>query len=596
MFKKFKGLLIGLLVVLIIAVPAYAAKLTPGGGGLSPVGQTFWNLISGALIPNGSYDLGSTSQRIQKLWVDEFDCSGTGCSAGGGASTYVELNDTPGNYTGAAGKCAVVNGSATGMTFTDCSAATGTGSFAQNFTDADLVAGVLTIQHNLGDEFPSVTIYNDSLNIIIPDEVTSSGGLITNVDLSAFGTISGTWRARVLSQGGSATELALHSDNTVFVKSESDLPAAVGGFITMETGKHYIFADNFELTNGLKIAPLGSNKISFDNHIESIHYSGVEAVLSGTGFTQLVIDGVLFTNSGTSVTFNLSSSVANSIVRLRDSTFVGFDQGGTLEEIDFVSGVAVAFLNYDDGITHKNIGNHSWIGSAFTPPTASTGSVFYFEGVNEAVSFIGNKFETAPGRFVFTIASDSTMGIGIVSNNPWENTGTFFNPSGLDQSAAGWIFSGNGNAVDSSFVGAISLGTTNDKNSTGTTINTQDVYVPVSGSTTFDGQSERFTGTGDNILIYKGQKDIKASIFLSLSAIKGSGPVNTYQFTVFKNGTIIDERYWGEAAVTTDAVSIATEIPIVNISTNDYFEAYARNITGDQDITVERMVFRIKKL
>lgn len=63
------------------------------------------------------------------------------------------------------------------------------------FTNASLTAGVLTITHNLGLTTPftmHVTVADNSQEVIIPDKVTFLTNTIT-VDLSSYGTITGTW-------------------------------------------------------------------------------------------------------------------------------------------------------------------------------------------------------------------------------------------------------------------------------------------------------------------------------------------------------------------------------------------------------------------
>lgn len=63
------------------------------------------------------------------------------------------------------------------------------------FTNANLVAGKLTITHskNLSTPFTlSIQIYNNSGKIIIPDDVTGSANS-HEIDLTSYGTITGTW-------------------------------------------------------------------------------------------------------------------------------------------------------------------------------------------------------------------------------------------------------------------------------------------------------------------------------------------------------------------------------------------------------------------
>jgi hypothetical protein len=79
------------------------------------------------------------------------------------------------------------------------------------FTDADLVAGVLTISHALGLAAPyivSLDITNEN-NIRVQPDITYGANSVT-VDLSAWGTITGTWGYRF--GGVSTANLAIASE------------------------------------------------------------------------------------------------------------------------------------------------------------------------------------------------------------------------------------------------------------------------------------------------------------------------------------------------------------------------------------------------
>lgn len=63
------------------------------------------------------------------------------------------------------------------------------------FTNSNLSTGVLTITHNLGLSAPYVLtleIHNNSSKRIYPDDITGSANSVA-VDLTSYGTISGTW-------------------------------------------------------------------------------------------------------------------------------------------------------------------------------------------------------------------------------------------------------------------------------------------------------------------------------------------------------------------------------------------------------------------
>jgi hypothetical protein len=77
----------------------------------------------------------------------------------------------------------------------------GVPAYQANFTNGDLVAGVLTVNHGLNSQYVSVTVYNNSNLIIIPDDVTASSTTQCTIDLTSYGTLTGTWRAVIIDKG-----------------------------------------------------------------------------------------------------------------------------------------------------------------------------------------------------------------------------------------------------------------------------------------------------------------------------------------------------------------------------------------------------------
>jgi hypothetical protein len=69
--------------------------------------------------------------------------------------------------------------------------------FEQSFTNASLTSGILTVTHNLGKRYGDVNIINNNNQLIIPDNITYTSITATTVDLTSFGTLTGTWTVNV---------------------------------------------------------------------------------------------------------------------------------------------------------------------------------------------------------------------------------------------------------------------------------------------------------------------------------------------------------------------------------------------------------------
>jgi len=74
----------------------------------------------------------------------------------------------------------------------------GTRKFVQSFVQGDLVSNILTVTHNLNDDWCSVTVYDNTRQIVIPTAIISVNANVVEIDLTAFVTISGTWRAVIV--------------------------------------------------------------------------------------------------------------------------------------------------------------------------------------------------------------------------------------------------------------------------------------------------------------------------------------------------------------------------------------------------------------
>lgn len=71
-------------------------------------------------------------------------------------------------------------------------------SFTQSFTNATLSAGILTVTHSLAIQYVNFTIYNNLGKKIQPDDATATSTTVLTIDLTSFGTLSGTWNIRVI--------------------------------------------------------------------------------------------------------------------------------------------------------------------------------------------------------------------------------------------------------------------------------------------------------------------------------------------------------------------------------------------------------------
>lgn len=75
-------------------------------------------------------------------------------------------------------------------------------SYSTDFDDGDLSSSILTVTHSLGKKYCVVQVYNNNDQMIVPDEITLSSTSALTIDLSSYGTLTGTWHVIVI--GGSS--------------------------------------------------------------------------------------------------------------------------------------------------------------------------------------------------------------------------------------------------------------------------------------------------------------------------------------------------------------------------------------------------------
>jgi hypothetical protein len=66
------------------------------------------------------------------------------------------------------------------------------------FTNATLTSGILSYTHSLGQQFNQVIIYDNNNKQIQPDDITATSTSVATVDLTSYGTLTGTWNIVVI--------------------------------------------------------------------------------------------------------------------------------------------------------------------------------------------------------------------------------------------------------------------------------------------------------------------------------------------------------------------------------------------------------------
>lgn len=105
---------------------------------------------------------------------------------------YVSVNSIELDFTGLTPLTGTYSVRITGGAFVN------PGRYVKEFTNSDLNAQKLSVVHSLNEKYCIVQVYDNNDKKIEPDEITLQSTTTLEIDLTNFGTITGTWRVIVL--------------------------------------------------------------------------------------------------------------------------------------------------------------------------------------------------------------------------------------------------------------------------------------------------------------------------------------------------------------------------------------------------------------
>jgi hypothetical protein len=145
------------------------------------------------------------------------------------------------------------------------------GAYTQTFTDGDLTAGVLTVNHALNQDILIVAVTDNTGNIIVPDEVTFTDADNADIDLSSYGTITGTWQL-LLSIGNPATgeNVSILDDTEKEIFNAQDLLDVSGGTGTITV-------------DGVSLILTFKNEDTIVSPVKIVAQNGATVTIQGTG-------------------------------------------------------------------------------------------------------------------------------------------------------------------------------------------------------------------------------------------------------------------------------------------------------------------------
>jgi len=369
--------------------------------------------------------------------------------------------------------------------------------------------------------------------------------------------------------------------NFVLVKSVSDLPAAVGGVITLTAGVLYEINGTITLTD--KINLNGCAIQGDDAANDKLIYTGSDEMFTGnkTGNISYL---TLTAPAGKVFNINAGGTAQNMIVQ--NCFFIGNNSVGVIEGVGgTVYFGTVAYFYNTNGITFQNDYN-----------VVMNNTLWDITNHNVYEKFMGtfNVIQILGGDRLVSSA----------------NTATAEHISGITSLFAGSIkvvmFVGSGTYISGSFsnaweVEATGINTEKDGVASGnlymstpvtTIISTVNTPTKVLGTTTAVSLF-RVTSPVDNRLTYTGAKSRTFQVICSLTATQ---PASNKYFSFYfaKNGVIMPESRQEIKIINSTDQGPVTLSCTVTLAPNDYIEVWVENETSASNLTVQTMNLAIK--
>lgn len=369
--------------------------------------------------------------------------------------------------------------------------------------------------------------------------------------------------------------------NYILVKSASDLPAPVGGVITLKAGTTYEVNGTINLNN--KINLNGCYLVGMDATNDKLIYKqGSGELFTGSkgGSVKML---TLTADQPGSKLFNLDLGVTETFL-MRDVIVSNCKEVGVIKGGYNCFFSVINFSGNSQGITFQDnnyllLDNTAW---------------FYTNG-GTYEKLVGN-FGVVEKLGGFSHASTSSIALDITGITSITEAGNLKNTA----------FMGSGTKVNGIFskkweVEAAGIDTEKDAVASG------NIYFTNSATTTFDAKDtpKKITGTTvaanlyrvgmseNNRLSYEGSKKRRFSVTASMSVT--SQAANKYfSFYVYKNGIKLAESEQAMRLSTgVDKGSVTISCTVI-MAPNDYIEIWAENTSDESDMTIETFNLSIR--
>lgn len=387
------------------------------------------------------------------------------------------------------------------------------------------------------------------------------------------------------------------ANNVVVVRSVSDLPTPVSNEIQLSDQITYRIVNGVDIGTNTLVMGSSTTLTGENKFADHIVYQGTGHAIRSRDVDCLVADMHIEAPNGSGIDFeDTVGNEKSSTVEVKGVVFHNIDDIGRVDNVaEFVMDNCTVLDTVTDGLSFEGL---------------QFGDLLITDCVFRSYSGTGIDLGTAIFDIVHIDRCEihiptGTIGIAGLANSgnigPNEVRGkltncNFLNDGGtnLNNITKGdikWLFELL-NIDNSQTIGTYLL----ESNTTTTTIAVTNQWTKVAGTTVAGAALERFTLSANNELTYNGFNTVKASVQVHLAYNGDTGDV--YEYTVFQNGVKVpnvkmSSEITGFFTGATFALSLEA---LVEISTNDTFSVFVRNIDSAANVTIIDMQVSIQAI
>ena len=444
----------------------------------------------------------------------------------------------------------------------------------------------------------SISIQSDGSNWIIT--TASATGNPTEIQYNKNGSFASSSNLTYddstntfLSNGISAlrrkVEIGINAD-WVFVSRADDLPAAVGGVITLLDNITYMF---------VCVVDLQGDRLVCGDNTTLLGGSSENCRILSTGLTgQAMISSVYSLpirnlTIEADVALNLAGNVTTSAIDWFGVNFTNCNTIGVIRDYANVIMTDCAFLESASLTFDGTIGTVGFAQCLFNGTTGNT--IFILPPsltISRRFRIIYSSFVVLSGETGINVSTTATIPADayILTYCNFSGGGTYL--AGHDHTSNKALFINNVGITNSSNVGHYYM----QNNATATTGIVQNTYLKAAGTTVVGaGNSPKWTTATTNRLTYAGTITTEFIITV-VGSVQSAANNSTIGVGVAENGTIIAEsRVSIRAAVAGTPMPFATQ-DVIQVATGDFFEIWVTNETGTQAITLTDLNVIIQKV